>query len=65
MREQPKYVVQVWNTIGVPCDQRRFSKKGEAISLAQSTAQANSFATTVFYEGAVIARFDHRPAVGR
>ncbi len=39
--------------------------KDEAINLAKSTAQDNSFATTVFYDGAVIARFDHRPAVCR
>ncbi len=65
MREQLKYVVQVWDEIGVPCDQRRVSTKNEAIGLARSTAQNNSFATTVFYEGAVIARFDNRPAVSR
>ena len=61
MRQQPKYVVQVWDKIGVPCDQRWLGKKAEAIGIAKSTAQANSFATTVYYEGAVIARFDHRP----
>ncbi len=65
MYEQPRYVVQVWNAIGVPCDQRRVSTKNEAIGLAKSTAQDNSFTTTVFYEGAVIARFDNRPAVSR
>ena len=65
MREQPKYVVQVWDTIGVPCDQQRLSTKDEAIGLARSTAQNNSFTTTVFYEGAVIARFDNRPAFSR
>ena len=63
MFEQPRYVVQVWEKIGVPCDQRRASTKDEAINLAKSTAEDNSFATTVFYEGAVIARFDHRPVV--
>ncbi len=65
MFEQTKYVVQVWDQIGVPCDQRRASTKGEAINLAKSTALDHSFTTTVFYEGAVIARFDHRPAVSR
>jgi hypothetical protein len=65
MREQPKYVVQVWDQIGIPCDQQRLSTRDEAIGLARSTAQANSFTTTVFFEGAVIARFDHRPEVSR
>ncbi len=65
MFEQPKYVIQVWDEIGVPCDQRKTITKDEAIGLARSTAQDNSFATTVFYEGAVIARFDNRPAVSR
>jgi hypothetical protein len=60
MFEQPKYVVQVFDEIGVPCDQQRAGSKDEAIGLARWTAQNNSFATTVFYEGAVIARFDHR-----
>ncbi len=58
-------LVWLWDEIGVPCDQRRVSTKDEAIGLARSTAQNNSFATTVFYEGAVIARFDNRPAVSR
>ena len=65
MFEQAKYVVQVWDAIGAPCDQRRLSTKDEAIGVAKSIAQDNSFATTVFFEGAVIARFDHRPALGR
>ncbi len=65
MFEQPRYVVQVWDQIGIPCDQRRLSTKDEAIGIAKSTAHDNSYTTTVFYEGAVIARFDNRPAVSR
>ncbi len=63
MLEQAKYVVQVWDQIGIPCEQRWFATKGEALGLAKSTAQDKSYTTTVFFEGAVIARFDHRPAV--
>ncbi len=63
MFEQPRYVVQVWDEIGVPCDQRKVITKDQSIGLARSTAQDNSFETTVFYDGAVIARFDNRPTV--
>ncbi len=63
MHEQTKYVIQVWNQIGIPCDQRWVRTKDQALGLAKSTARDNAFTTTVFYEGTVIARFDNRPAV--
>jgi hypothetical protein len=61
MQEQSKYVIQVWDQIGVPCDQRWVRTRDQALGLAKSTAAQNSYTTTVFYEGAVIARYDHRP----
>ena len=63
MLEQTKYFIQVWDQIGILCEQQWVRTKDQALGLARSTAQKNSYTTTVYFEGTVIARFDNRPAV--
>lgn len=58
--EQFKYVVRIWNEAGIPCEERRLSAKAAALSFAKGSAQRNAFLASVFYDGLVIARFDHR-----
>ena len=61
--EHIRYHVRVWDDIGMPCAERWIAGKQDAVEFARTAARANAFLATVFYDGQVIARFDHRHSV--
>ena len=65
MREQISYLVRIWDGAGIPSQERWMALREDALDFARSTARHQSCTTTVFYDGFVIARFDHRQGAAR